>query len=240
MGFGFDSRTKDCKVVMVLRLLENENEDDEEEEVAIKVEIFSLNRNSWKSVTSTAPKYDFVEGGSQPFLNGAVHWVATQRGRNGLVSHNLVLALDMGTEHFQEFMLPEHLAHENAMFLTVSGYKDSTLAVFRRNYIGFYDSDIWLMKQYGVTESWIKLLTVCRYGDGVPRALGFRRNGEVLFELCQGEIASVNLESLEVNDLRIHGASGFSFVDTFVESLVLLDRPINASIDASDEFLFLT
>lgn len=236
MGFGFDACSEDYKVVRVVRLLEYENESEEDEELAIEVEIFSLNRNSWNNITGKAPQYDIVERGSQAFVNGTVHWIATQRGRTG-ESNNLILGLDLGNENFHELMLPECLDDENPMFCSVFNYMDSTVAVVKRNYINFSDSEIWVMKKYGVTESWTKLLTVGRYEGGVPRALGFRRNGDVLFELFRGEIVSVNPESLQIEELRIHSDSGYSFADTYVESLALLelDQPRDAN-EATDFF----
>uniref|UniRef100_A0A2C9W851 F-box domain-containing protein n=1 Tax=Manihot esculenta TaxID=3983 RepID=A0A2C9W851_MANES len=226
VGFGFDACSEDYKVVRVVRLLEYENESEEDEELAIEVEIFSLNRNSWNNITGKAPQYDIVERGSQAFVNGTVHWIATQRGRTG-ESNNLILGLD----------LVECLDDENPMFCSVFNYMDSTVAVVKRNYINFSDSEIWVMKKYGVTESWTKLLTVGRYEGGVPRALGFRRNGDVLFELFRGEIVSVNPESLQIEELRIHSDSGYSFADTYVESLALLelDQPRDAN-EATDFF----
>ncbi|KAF2285976.1 hypothetical protein GH714_009296 [Hevea brasiliensis] len=222
VGFGFDSCSKDYKVLRVVRLLEYEKENEEDEELAVEVEIFSLNRNSWRNITDIAPKYDIVERGSQAFVNGTVHWIATKRSRTG-ESNNLVLGIDLGHENFHELMLPESLASENPMFCTVFKYMDSTIGVVMRNYVNFSDTDIWVMKKYGVTESWTKILTIGRYEGGVPRALGFRRNGDVLFELFHGEIISVDPESLQIEELRIHSASGYSFVDTFIESLVLLE-----------------
>ncbi|KDP38909.1 hypothetical protein JCGZ_00666 [Jatropha curcas] len=223
VGFGFDSCSYDYKVVRVLRLLEYENESEEDDEVAIEVEIFSLRKNSWKVITDIAPQYDIVERSSQAFVNGAVHWIATKRKSNG-ECNNLVMSLNMSNENFRELILPECLVNENPMFLTISIYEDSSIAVFRRNYVRFSDSDIWVMKEYGVAESWEKILTVGRYEGGVPRALGFRRNGGVIFELYNGDLVSVDAKSLEIEGLGIHSASsGYSFVDTFMESLVLLE-----------------
>ncbi|CAN0826398.1 hypothetical protein LINGRAPRIM_LOCUS2244 [Linum grandiflorum] len=101
---------------------------------------------------------------------------------------------------------------------------DSTIAVFRRNYLTRSDTEIWVMSEYGSVDSWVRLLTVGMYENGVPRALGFRSNGDVLFELSGGEIVSGDPESFEVRELELQGEVGYSVVCSFEETLVLLDK----------------
>ncbi|CAI0375944.1 unnamed protein product [Linum tenue] len=218
LGFGFDSSTRDYKVVRVVRLLECE-------EIAIEVEVFSLNAGSWKRITSAAPQYNIVERGSQAFVNGSVHWVA-RRGNNNEGYRNVILGLDLqgGEERFRELELPESLKYECPMYLTVCGYKESTIAVFKRRYLGEPASQIWVMEEYGAVKSWVRMLIIETYDGEVPRALGFRGNGEVLFEIAGGEIVSGDPESFEVSELGLWGVAGYSFVGSFVETLDLLDR----------------
>ncbi|CAN1346996.1 hypothetical protein LINPERPRIM_LOCUS40953 [Linum perenne] len=79
------------------------------------------------------------------------------------------------------------------------------------------------MEEYGSVDTWVRLLTVGMYENGVPRALGFRGNGEVLFELSGGEIVSGDPESFEVREMELEGEVGYSVVSSFQETLVLLD-----------------
>jgi hypothetical protein len=80
------------------------------------------------------------------------------------------------------------------------------------------------MKEYGVVESWTKLvLTLAAQGEGVPRALGIRKE-ELLMEKKRGWIVSGDLESQLVRDLRIWGEPSRTFIGSYLESLVLLDK----------------
>ncbi|CAN1346994.1 F-box protein At3g07870 [Linum perenne] len=216
LGFGFDSSTHDYKVVRVLRLLERDD-------IEIEVEVFSLKARSWKRITPKAPQYNIVERGSQAFVNGSVHWVATTRREGSCRDKNLIVGFQLGDERFRELQLPESLELESPIFLTVSPYKDSTIAVFKRNYLTRSDNEIWVMEEYGSVDTWVRLLTVGMYENGVPRALGFRGNGEVLFELSGGEIVSGDPESFEVREMELEGEVGYSVVSSFQETLVLLD-----------------
>ncbi|CAN0826394.1 F-box/kelch-repeat protein At3g06240 [Linum grandiflorum] len=218
LGFGFDSATQDYKVVRILRLLERDD-------LEIEVEVFSLKSRSWKRIVSPrAPQYSIVERGSQAFVNGSVHWVATIRNEGNGRDKNLIVGFQLGDERFRELQLPESLEMESPIFLTVSPYMDSTIAVFRRNYLTRSDTEIWVMSEYGSVDSWVRLLTVGMYENGVPRALGFRSNGDVLFELSGGEIVSGDPESFEVRELELQGEVGYSVVCSFEETLVLLDK----------------
>ncbi|CAI0439046.1 unnamed protein product [Linum tenue] len=218
LGFGFDSSTQDYKVVRIVRLLEYD-------EIEIEVEVFSLNAGSWRRITMVAPQYNIVERGSQAFVNGSVHWIATRGDGNGNGDENLIQVLDLeGQGRFRELELPVGLRSESPMFLTVCGYKELTIAVFKRRYLGESESEIWVMEEYGNADSWVRLLTIGMYDGGLPRALGFRGNGEILFELAGGEIVSGDPESFEVTELGLWGEAGYSFVGSFTETLDLLDR----------------
>uniref|UniRef100_A0A7N2M265 F-box domain-containing protein n=1 Tax=Quercus lobata TaxID=97700 RepID=A0A7N2M265_QUELO len=63
--------------------------------------------------------------------------------------------------------------------------------------------------------------------DSIQRALGFRRNGEVMLQLDGGRLISLDLETGEFKDLRIMGYKK-TIVDYYVESLVLLDKSANS------------
>ena len=93
---------------------------------------------------------------------------------------------------------------------------------------------IWVMKDYADASSWTKIISLAAEGfiEGIPRshcrhkAIGFRKSGEVILEMYGGYLVSHDLETQEIKDLRIRGCGlGYTFVDSYVESLVLLDKP---------------
>ena len=92
--------------------------------------------------------------------------------------------------------------------------------------------DIWLMKEYGDASSWTKIAILVDQGprewEYIPWANGFRKSGEVILEEFEGPFVSQNLESQEIKDLRISFKDMYNFVDSYVESPVLLDKPSRA------------
>ncbi|XP_050245787.1 F-box protein CPR1-like isoform X3 [Quercus robur] len=224
-GFGFDPKTKDYKVIRVVTLLESLGL----EKNRPQVEIYTLSTGQWRMLrTDLAPICALFQHDPQTFINGALHWVAF-RVRNNYF-HNFVLVFDLGEEAFHEILLPEFPGHMGLMPGSVSVYRNS-IAFFRK------DNDflhIWAMKEYGVVSSWTKVFSLPLFNldffgasDSIQRALGFRRNGEVILKLDGGRLISLDLETREIKDLRIMGYEK-TIVDFYVESLVLLDKATNS------------
>ncbi|KAF7123910.1 hypothetical protein RHSIM_Rhsim12G0196600 [Rhododendron simsii] len=89
---------------------------------------------------------------------------------------------------------------------------------------------VWLMKEYGVGESWTLLYRV-QTGDTLHGLVGFRMNGDLVMATDEGSFVTYDPESKQVKDLGIHGIEepeGQSidsvYLGRYMESLVLLDR----------------
>uniref|UniRef100_A0A7N2LIA5 F-box domain-containing protein n=1 Tax=Quercus lobata TaxID=97700 RepID=A0A7N2LIA5_QUELO len=185
VGFGFDSKTNDYKVV---RFVAPEDGDFEEGEFLPKVEVYSLATGKWRVVTAQCPKCAVRDAmlvcqRLQAFVNGALHLVCYKRTQEIRFLY-FVLVFDLEDEVFREIPLPKH--------------SDSNM---------FY----W---------NWVSILA---YGNSIA-LLEPGKSGEVILETYEKRLVSRNLETQEVKYLGITG-SKFSFVDPYVESLVLLDKP---------------
>jgi F-box interacting protein len=241
IGFGFDPKTNDYKVVRVMSYTDI---------LGIKmdrpeVEVYSLATGEWRMVTTALPPIctliictltRVTAHGSlvdqkirepQAFVNGAFHWLAF-RMTDDQKYYPFVLVFDLGDEVFREILLPELPGHESLLkkegaSLLVYG---NSIALFEKG-----SQNIWVMKEYGVASSWTKVLTIAYQGreEGIPRAIGFRRNGEVVWALDEGQLASQDFESQEMKDLRITSYK-YTFVDSYVESLLFLDKATNSAI----------
>ncbi|KAF9672809.1 hypothetical protein SADUNF_Sadunf11G0082800 [Salix dunnii] len=220
VGFGYDSRANDYKLIRMVNfqkskfLIEN----------FPKMELYSLNEGSWRSIPQTAPlRYDTDQHFSSAFLNGVVHWIANRADQHEGI-HNVVLGFDMSDEIFLEIALPSCLDNVRPSCLSLLVYKESSISVCQASFLSSVQFHIWVMKEYGVVESWTKLvLTTGAQGEGIPRALGIRKE-ELLMEKKSGWIVSGDLESQQVRDLRIWGEPFHTFIGSYLESLVLLDK----------------
>ncbi|OMP04969.1 hypothetical protein COLO4_09165 [Corchorus olitorius] len=238
VGFGFDSKMNDYKLLRYVEL----NDTYPRKEPKVEVEIYSLNANCWRSITHTAPKYDVIfnlpSAYANSFVNGAIHLLACDRkdGRN----RNLILAFDMSEEVFRDIPLPDCWSKNDPVeqkmwsHRKLLKYGQSIAAVtwegddWGRNEI----VTLWVMKEYGVAMSWTKILTEA--GERVPRVLFFRKDEEVFLTIKDGWIASLDIKNQHSVVFVVHSYESrivyYPVVDSFVESLVLLDKG-NASWD---------
>nr|XP_009617142.1 F-box/kelch-repeat protein At3g06240-like [Nicotiana tomentosiformis] len=136
---------------------------------------------------------------------------------------NLILAFDLSDEIFVELQLPECLVIGLPMNLNTAEFGES-LAIYHYDKCAWtWICSIWVMKEYGVVESWSKEYNIVL--DWEPgMILGFRNNSEILLTRRTGQLVSYNLETHEKMNFDIIGTKNSFFMGTYEESLVLLNE----------------
>ncbi|OMP03623.1 hypothetical protein COLO4_10293 [Corchorus olitorius] len=222
-GFGFDSKTNDYKLLRFVVL--------DDKEPNVEVEVYSLNANCWKSITSIAPKYtprnDYPRNYGNSFVNGAIHMLACDR----KVGRDLILAFDVSEEVFSEIPLPHHFSNASSLRARLLKYRESSIATMTWESDGIKgtQTDLWVMKEYGVATSWTKVWAEAE-ALAPTRVLFFRQEYEQVFVLKpHGWIASLDISTNHSKVFGVHSDNSltiddFVIVDSFVESLVLLDK----------------
>ncbi|CAN6696572.1 unnamed protein product [Malus baccata var. baccata] len=170
------------------------------------------------------------------FVNGAIHWIAFCN-----LAHRayecFILVFDVGSDSFQRIMVPKNFRSSMPGQLSVSGYGKS-IALCRHYFIDFHEPhvEIWVMKEYGMEESWTKLTTLIPPGPerySLNRPLCFRKSGDVVlvaFDGCEDEedhdrhgLVCLDLVGKQFTNLGIDGYK-YHYAKSYVESLVLLDN----------------
>ncbi|XP_061363804.1 F-box protein At3g07870-like [Gastrolobium bilobum] len=245
VGFGFDSRTLDYKVVRIVCLL-----DDKRYGLSPPVvEVYSLATGFWRTLDpAVIPGFCLCcVGGDDPhgFVDGVVHWGAKRM--VGDAWYYFVLSFHFEDEVFVEVVLPESLARVSFDYVTVTvvgGGCRKPLTVYHVSGGLPCSCEIWVMKEYGVVESWNKVFAFNLVGfcleapelgttltgiTGPPAALCVRNNGEVLLlmdEAGWGCLYSLDVERRRLTNLHIGGAgyTWYLYSSYYAESLVLLDK----------------
>ncbi|XP_030924560.1 F-box/kelch-repeat protein At3g23880-like [Quercus lobata] len=194
-----------------------------------EAEIYTLSTDSWRRVvisvesfcgTGSNESVDFIESSICLFFNGALHSIAYSR------DHNFILSFDLNDERFRKILLPPNYLNGvsvSAEYLAV--FKGSlALIVFGE---GVAENSnichIWVMKEYGVVESWTKRSVPMAMGN-VQRLFGCTINGELLIKkFGHTQSLAFDPESLNEEILRIPEPACMIYTANFVESLVLLD-----------------
>ncbi|XP_019198331.1 PREDICTED: F-box protein At3g07870-like [Ipomoea nil] len=199
VGFGFLEEQKEYKLVEVVYY---GSELVGEGVLWSKVNLYSLGDKSWKSL-GYCPYSLCGRGCSEAFVNGALHWVSSgyDDDGGGLVSQ--IVAFDLARESFEVVPSPEFDSGRlNYSLGVLRGCLSATKCKFR-DYV-----EIWVMKSYGVKESWTKCLKiVCDEVGliiGAVRPLFFQKNGEILL-LHGGVLLSYDPLSKKLREVRVSG-----------------------------------
>ena len=99
---------------------------------------------------------------------------------------------DLGDNVFNEIAMPKlwdkPRVGENSARLSILVYRNC-LALIQEEH-SIHSLNLWVMKEYAVVSSWTKVLTFDNQGDNIPRAIGFKKSGEVLLAMKTGQFIS--------------------------------------------------
>ncbi|PRQ31095.1 putative F-box domain-containing protein [Rosa chinensis] len=221
IGLGYDAIGNDYKLVRVTSLV-----DQPDHYPRTLVQYYSLATGSW-GMLRLLPPCLVNSSRVQVLVNGALHWLAICWTNDHQIKY-VVMAFDVGGQPFREIMLPESLQLDELLEfrLGVSGDRKSIGLFVRCKSETNCFLDIWVMKEYCVEKSWTKLMILTPQGPNrsLPKALCFRRSGEVVLILEDDhELVSIEIVSKQFKNLGI-SAGQVCFVDSYEESLLLLDR----------------
>ncbi|KAJ9174391.1 hypothetical protein P3X46_013038 [Hevea brasiliensis] len=226
LGFGFDSTTDDYKLV---RIVYSHFIFDE---IRPFVEIYSLRSRGWRKVKKDL-KYFITARSTSAFLNGACHWVATKRG-NGPGVRDVIVSFSLGEEVFGEMEVPDCLV-KKYHYMDVAVFDGSLLLVASFKLTGEGCFTVWMMKEYGIPGSWTKLFNISHL-KWIRKLVAFRKSGKVLLAKSFGDLVFYDPKTEEIFDTKIWGNAHSFYLDTFVESLVLLDETNEfTEVEASED-----
>ncbi|XP_058006578.1 F-box/kelch-repeat protein At3g23880-like [Hevea brasiliensis] len=227
LGFGFDSATDDYKLVRIVYLPDSNFKFDK---IPPLVEIYSLRSRGWRKVDNNDLKYVIADFSTSAFLNGTCHWVATKP-PNGPGACDAIVSFSLGEEVFGEMEVPDCLVKQY-YFIDVAVSDGSLLLVAITKLTEEGCFSVWKMKEYGVPGSWTNLFNISHLA-GIRRLVAFRQSGEVLLANIAGGLVFYDPKTEEISATEILGNARSFYLDTLVESLVLLDEANGVSNEHS-------
>ncbi|XP_041017161.1 F-box/kelch-repeat protein At3g06240-like [Juglans microcarpa x Juglans regia] len=236
IGFGFDAKTHNYKIIRNFRFFErypnlDEYEmglvDENEMGVMFYSEVYSLRTDSWTQVDSLPFSIWTAWGGMKTNLNGIGNWWASESDWEG------ILSFDIAKEVFLITPMPDDSLIYNGYRYDVEYFLLNELVAVAISWKNRHADgspmcwDVWLLHKYGVRESWTKLFRVGPL-TGICRPLEFWRN-DIIFLEKDGELALYDVSTKEMMTiLQIDGDQVFSFqVISYMESLVSISGLIN-------------
>jgi len=173
-SFGYNSLTDNYKVIVVFKY---------DKWIGrwvkkIELKLHTLGTNFWRSIKKFpfgAVRFDMLG----KFVGGAINWLVFKDSYRR--TSCFIVAFDLGKESYQKVLLPNR---------RVDVIDFPTLAVLKGCLSVTYGDDVWIMKEYGNKESWIKLFTMSyakdpRYCSAHPKAIYIFEDDQVLLK-CVG------------------------------------------------------
>ncbi|KAF3661463.1 putative F-box protein-like isoform X4 [Capsicum annuum] len=157
LGFGYDPVTNDYKVVVrVLHTLHS---------FPPHVDVYKLSIGVWEDISHVSLPYKFFASTPHAYVNGSSHWIVSCWVEGSLGLRGVIVFFDMHDEKFSELILPSSLINESRprydeMFLFVL---EGSLCLVDNNYDKSKPIDIWIMREYGAPNSWVKQFIIQSY-----------------------------------------------------------------------------
>lgn len=247
-GFGFDQRTYEYKVIMVAYWKDSEVGSrlyyGGVFTTQIEVKVLTLGVTSWKSYGGVL-SHRLVQTPTQVFLGGRIHWsIWPQPDGTG----SSIVSFDMEDNDFREVPLPDwdSMNRFNYHLVDLGGCLSAAV------YDMFGKFEIWVMKEYGVKESWTKEFKI---GFHVPRwideaesnpveqfqdskwyarrrldrILGLLKTGEILIEYGCRSLVTYDPRNETFKDLILPGLPNWFETVVHDGSLKWFDAHLNES-----------
>lgn len=196
------------------------------------VEVFTLSTGSWKLLTSKLPDKLVTVTWDRVVVDEFICWFAFHGidtiGEYGASAKKLITLFNMTTQQIKLLDLPNSFAHGSSMDFSISKVRDS-LAVLE--YITNAEKrvcNVWMMN-HDVPNLFTKLFTINTPYTSIS-VLGFTKSGSPLLQTQDeyGEPAVLVSYEPFTERLKYSGIDanyGSYFVDSYMETLHLLDQP---------------
>ncbi|KAL6226507.1 hypothetical protein ACLB2K_000469 [Fragaria x ananassa] len=200
-GLGFDHSTNEYKVI----------DGQYTYSVGIVFSVYTLQTDSWRQIDYLFPYHGqglLDRGGI--LVNGGVHWLVDKVTDGASVIISFLLA----EEEVKEMALP-HNAPESPACIRLGAFRNSLCVTFLRR-----DNEFWVMKEYGVRDSWTKMqvsqpyfeLSHSGFWTESHDLMLFNRSSLVMYNFNEGTSWDLSISDMRKND------DIFSF-GIYVESL---------------------
>ncbi|EYU31503.1 hypothetical protein MIMGU_mgv1a021762mg [Erythranthe guttata] len=216
--FGRESSDDEYKVVLGIRSYDGKSNCPKYHMHLIKP--FSDNCSSRKSIREVDGRLELIwYFGEGILLHGIVHWISYDRVMH--TDHYVMFTYDLCLESVGEISMPVGLHIWHGVIGVIDGCLSAICNVYRGDFAIY---EVWTMKEYGVKESWTKLMNLSGRCDDLIsaswhlRLVGVTDDGDLILScipkhhLLIFKVAEKKFEILTSN--------GHWFARMFVESLV--------------------
>lgn len=226
-GFGFDSEADDYKVMIMINYFDQSVRHRYTRDLII----YSLKANTWKLVERTPNPTELLDGRNPGALinNHLLHWMDQKH----MIPN--IRCFDLRTEQWgnnvgiaDSLSIPDE-KNEHPAFIDIGVFDGCLCLSTHRYYTVVFD--VWIMKEYGVKDSWVKLLSISYPTmpfSPLVMPVAYRecsRTSEILVREGYRDLntlLSYNVRDQTSKMAEIQGLPPFSEAYSFSESLVAI------------------
>ncbi|GLT32202.1 hypothetical protein SLA2020_068860 [Shorea laevis] len=206
VGFGYDPRSSDYKVVRIW----NSNVDDH-----VRIEVYTMSSNSWREIFSFVEYFaDYFVWGTERkrYLNGSCYWLGQEEyysedepdsDEEGNDSE-IIVSFDMSNEVFQKISTPDDF-HSRGFYNNGLHILKGSLSLVQCPWLAFQEKllKVWVRNESGVNGVWTQLKTV-RLFPIARTPLLFWKDDDILVK-CNNwkDLVSYNVGTQHIDDIPI-------------------------------------
>ncbi|XP_022966683.1 F-box protein CPR1-like [Cucurbita maxima] len=192
VGFGYDSKSGDFKVVRVVQFRDL----DGEYYRPPGVEILELRKERWREIEFSTYMHIMVTGSTQVHHEEKSYWWSKN------IEGNLIRTFDLSEEIFGEISVPDNLVEEELLYISM-GMLNGSIVIFHGSKAGNEKTfSVWEMEKD--VFSWSKLMTIGPF-LGVEKPLLFVSSDELLIEADEGQVISYHVKTHVTKVIPIKG-----------------------------------
>ncbi|XP_004298211.1 PREDICTED: F-box/kelch-repeat protein At3g23880 [Fragaria vesca subsp. vesca] len=142
-GLGYDPSTEDYKIIL-----------GHSDPLKTVIEVFSVKRNAWRTYIDLECGKQSMQDLQGCYLNGAIHWINISFMKSSIISFSLA------DNRFEETLPLPDLGPDRSFELTCLGIGTAKNRLFVYSGPDCSCLSIWVMKEFGVGESWTRVVHV--------------------------------------------------------------------------------
>ncbi|KAF1864164.1 hypothetical protein Lal_00048729 [Lupinus albus] len=225
-GFGFHRRTNEYKVIrMRIKYIDISQDIREWMFDCVVVQMHTLGTSTWKNIGRVA--LAFVNELTFPTcVNGALHWICSN-GQKGSI-----LCFSFESESFRRFPPPPQILDGNGSMSARSinmGELRGFLYICDVSSFGLVR--MWVMKKYGIEESWSKVISIDNMGEarwpyGLYWPVQLFKGAVLLYHSCN---RFIYYESKKLTYFKIRGSKSNFEVFPHIPSLISLKDAVKGN-----------
>ncbi|XP_022150319.1 F-box/kelch-repeat protein At3g06240-like [Momordica charantia] len=210
VGFGYDQKSMDFKVVRVVEFYE------EGRYPCLRTEVYDLGNDGWREIESRACGFVVSEPSSfDMYHEGMYYWIAEEEGEGG---SEIIQWFDMSEEVFGRIPLPQGFLNDIDKYISMCVWKGRIVLLLYNPEFSETTIEIWAMDNKNF-NLWAKVFTIDPV-SGIEMPLVFVSSVELVMVDKEGHLILYNLNTQRFLHLPLKGDSEQLAVTVFVKTLL--------------------